>query len=78
MNGHCSHCRIEGTVWRYRLALVGLRYLDADCAERLSAMGMDITPVTVADPRDLDQGYRARRAAPNHGIRHADLRLVAA
>lgn len=63
MTGHCSHCRQPGIVWRYRLAAVGLRYLDPDCAERLSAMGMDITPVTDADPRDLDRGYQARREA---------------
>lgn len=66
--GWCSHCRQPGIVWRYRLAMVGLRYLDRACADRLAGMGMNITPVTAADPRDLDRGYRARREA-SRGIR---------
>lgn len=77
MTGHCTHCRTEGIVWRYRLAMVGLRYLDRECADRLTAMGMDITPVTDADPRDLDRGYRARRVAGDR-IRHCDFRRAVA
>ena len=45
MTGRCAHCHQQGTVARYRLAMVGLRYLDADCAARLDALGMHIVPV---------------------------------
>ena len=51
MNGFCSHCRTEQTVWRYRIAFLGLRFLDVECAARLTAMGMKVDPVTNDDPR---------------------------
>jgi hypothetical protein len=60
MTGYCSHCRIEGEVHRFRLAMVGLRWLDTECAIRLSAMGMHIE-ATVPEPRVADRGHRARR-----------------
>lgn len=55
MNGFCSHCAQPGTVWRFRIPEVGLRYLMADCAERLAAMGLHIEPVTIEDPRQVDR-----------------------
>ena len=58
--GHCSHCRQQTTVWRYRMAEVGLRYLCCPCFAALSALGMAIVPVTDADPRTLDLGPEAR------------------
>jgi hypothetical protein len=76
MTGYCSHCRIEGEVHRFRLAMVGLRWLDTECAIRLSAMGMHIE-ATVPEPRIEDRGYRARRVWAT-GIRQRLAGLVAA
>lgn len=57
----CSHCRQPGEVARYRIAYVGLRFLDADCADRLNAMGMGIVAVTDSDQRVADEGRQARK-----------------
>jgi hypothetical protein len=77
MDGNCSHCRQTGIVWRYRMAGLGLRYLDVDCAARLDALGCHIEPVTNADPRATNRGIEARRI-PGVGIRSALRSLVRA
>lgn len=55
MNGYCSNCRTETTVWRWRLADVGLRFLCVLCSDRLAAMGLFLTAVTADDPRTADR-----------------------
>jgi hypothetical protein len=68
MNGTCLHCGETGTLWRYRLADVGLRWLLPACFERLSAMGLCIEAVT-SEPRSGD-----RRSEDRGGRRASDVR----
>jgi hypothetical protein len=69
MLGFCSHCHLEGTVWRYRIWTVGLRFMDAGCFERLAKMGLDVEPVTTADPREADMGIAWRRSGSKAMVR---------
>lgn len=58
MNGYCANCPDYGEVYHYRIIGLGLRYLDAKCIAWMQAAGMEIQPVTDADPRRPVRGKR--------------------
>jgi hypothetical protein len=61
IEGFCLHCWQPGLVGRFRVPDQGLYFLDLACAERLDRMGLELTPVTLEDPRREDRGFLARR-----------------
>lgn len=66
MTGSCAQCRRVTEVSRYRLALVGLRYLCLPCFAWTQRVGMVVDPVTDDDPRTVDRAFpwRRRREVP--------------